>query len=217
MTAKDINKFLEIHYSNAKYTMSNVYFFGHPYSETDFLVIQDKGYIYDIEVKISRGDFAADFKKVSKHSILEKGNYTAKYKYPYLKEDGTREWVNPGDPIPHKRPNRFYYCVPEGLVSKNEVPKYAGLLYVKSSGVIEKIKEAPLLTKEKIDYAQLLMNKFYYSYKDLRKYKEENGFTGLNKMISFLEKENEALHKQLRELETEFIRLKYKRQKKYEN
>lgn len=186
MTSKDILNALEKHYDNAAYTVSNIYFFGHPYSETDFLVVQKSGYIYDIEVKVSRSDFKADFKKVDKHSILRLGGYTKPHRVGY-KHEGKIKLARIGEIIPFHPPNRFYYAVPEGLITKKEVPPYAGLLYIKPDGKVVKIKEAPLLTKVKTPYEKVFANKFYYAYKELKRFKEENGIGKLNSYIKALE------------------------------
>lgn len=133
--------------------------------ESDVLKFTNSGYAYEFEIKISRADFKNDFKnKKKKHALLEN------------KED-----VN--------KPNYFYYVVPNDLISLDEVPEYAGLIYVHGvaigSGKIhyqfEEIKKAPKLHNEKIDVEKLnLVDKFYYNYihwkhkheKDIIEYKE---------------------------------------------
>lgn len=131
--------------------------------ESDVLKITKSNYSYEFEIKISRSDFKNDFKhKKNKHIILEN------------KED-----VN--------KPNYFYYVVPTDLIKVDEMPDYAGLIYVK--GVVfgtniryyfTEIKKAPKLHKEKLDINELnLVDKFYYNYihwkhkheKDLNEYK----------------------------------------------
>jgi len=61
-------------YSNARYKVSNSYVFRHDW-ETDFFVLQRSGICYEIEIKVSRSDFFADFKKKDKHDILRTGHY----------------------------------------------------------------------------------------------------------------------------------------------
>ena len=62
-----------------------------------------------------------------------------------------------------KVPNYFYYAVPPDLVTADEVPQYAGLVYVKDYA-FDIIKKAPLLHKEKYTDDQLgLGEKFYYN------------------------------------------------------
>lgn len=134
--------------------------------ESDVLKITKSGYAYEFEIKISRGDFKNDFKhKKKKHLLLENKENNA------------------------KMPNYFYYVVPEGLVTEDEVPEYAGLIYVHATVIgnsriyyqFQEIKAAPKLHSNKIDENNLnLIDKFYYNYihwkhkheKDLIEYKE---------------------------------------------
>lgn len=46
-------------------------------------------------------------------------------------------------------PNKFFYAVPTGLISKEEVPDYAGLIYVDELGNCTKIKDGKFLHKDK--------------------------------------------------------------------
>lgn len=79
--------------------------------ECDVLGVSRAGYMYEYEVKISRADFKKDFEKRYKHnnmaarkSLFSNGRYVC--------------------------PNYFYYVVPEGLVSIEEIPEYAGLIQI---------------------------------------------------------------------------------------
>jgi hypothetical protein len=135
--------------------------------ESDVLKITRSGYAYEFEIKISRGDFKNDFKhKKKKHLLLEN------------KENKS------------KMPNYFYYVVPEDLITEDEVPEYAGLIYVHATIIgnsrvyyqFQEIKAAPKLHSDKIDENNLnLIDKFYYNYihwkhkheKDIIEYKEQ--------------------------------------------
>lgn len=175
MTAKDIDKSLRKHFeSNSRYMVSNVYAFDHHYLETDFLLVKENGYIYDIEIKISKSDFKADFKK-KKHEVLKSGFITAQSYYTRTEEDKLVRY-NKGDKVEIERPNRFYFCVPENLITKEDVPDYAGLFYVNEFGDIRKVKEAKLLHKDKRlkEIESILCRKFYYSYLTLKE--QKNGW-----------------------------------------
>lgn len=168
MTSKDITKQLNIkHSQTAQYYLSNTYLFKGAYGESDFIVINPNGYCVEYEIKISRADYKADFTKTKKHNLLKDTSYTDK-------------------------PNKFYYAVPENLISIDEIPDYAGLVYITEFGVKE-IKKAPFLHKVKNDMTPVLCNKFYYGYRDLQLYKED----GLNS----LKTANTRLEKQLRDVE----------------
>lgn len=170
-TEKQIQDVLEKQYDRGgiKYTVSNLYLFKNNW-ETDFLLVQKaSGYCYEIEIKTSRSDFFNDFKKVEKHTILREGTHQVKkYRYKFDPEAKktitdhyyvTKEWKF--------RPNRFYYCVPENLIKIEEVPEYAGLMYVIGNKV-KTVKEANFIHKEKLDLIKPLCDKFYYYWKNAR-------------------------------------------------
>lgn len=95
--------------------------------ECDVLRVTNDDKLFEYEIKISRSDFKADFKKGKKHGELAQG----------------------------KRVNRFYFVVPENLITKEECPEHAGLIYFIPSDYGYKslfclVKTAPILQKNKI-------------------------------------------------------------------
>lgn len=165
--------------SATKYRMDGLYVFAW---ESDKLIITKSGYTYEFEVKISRSDFKADFKhKKDKHTILGSSITGEKYMpsfweffeankkhYPTVqlwKEHCRKEGYCKTYFTEHyRRPNYFYYAVPQDLVSVDEIPPYAGLIYVTEYGSLRTVKKAPLLHKEKYTDEQLnLCEKFYYN------------------------------------------------------
>lgn len=116
------------------YRINNAFIYA-PDWECDFFCMNRDGYAFEFEIKISRADFQNDFQKY-KHMLFKK---------------------------PDKRglllPNRFYYVVPDGMVSSEEVPKYAGLIWVDKHASI--MKRAPFIHKVKHDYRRVLCDKFY--------------------------------------------------------
>lgn len=76
--------------------------------EADVLVLRKTGYVAEFEVKVSRADFKADFKKTDKHVFLQSGH----------------KWCA----------NEFYYACEAGLIRLDEVPAYAGLVYIQPTG-----------------------------------------------------------------------------------
>lgn len=132
--------------STVRYYMNNLYVFSNSW-ESDYLALTKSGYLYEGEVKISRNDFKADFKKENKHLILE----------------GKMPETAPETPV--LRPHYFFYAVPEGLVTVDEVPEYAGLIYmINHHPYYRWVKPAPCLHKEKFSDEQLnLQDKFYYN------------------------------------------------------
>lgn len=105
------------------------FFYGS--NECDLFRITHSDFVFEYEIKVSRADFFADFKKegrdCKKHEALQKG-------------------------IGDNCPNRFFYVVPHDLVSVNEVPKYAGLLYYTGSRWFDLKKNAPLIHKRKVSF-----------------------------------------------------------------
>ena len=102
--------------------------------EMDVCAVTSSDYLVEYEIKVSRQDFRADFKKakgkLNKHAWLsgvQKGN----------------KWQE------SKRPNRFYFVTPKGLVGSGEIPSHCGHLEVSSAGITV-VKKAPLLHSNKV-------------------------------------------------------------------
>jgi hypothetical protein len=68
--------------------------------------------------------------------------------------------------------------VPDKLISKEEVPDYAGLIYVSEKYGVVTVKKAPLLHKEVKDYEKALCTKFYHRWRNsefnVRRLESEN-------------------------------------------
>lgn len=147
--------------------------------EADVIGINPNGYIYEYEVKLSRSDFKAEFRnKVHKHKMLSEKKATHEYAV-YEKGKKTLKMKT------HIQiANRFYFACPTDLIKLDEIPSYAGLIYVSKSGV-EIIKNAPLLHKNKANtrifkrLATVLSQRIiygcsYYTYREkLRQQKNE--------------------------------------------
>lgn len=166
--------------NSVRYFMDNLYVFSW---ESDKLIETKTGYIYEFEIKISKADFKNDFKnKVDKHVILGwKKDSGQVYLPSFLKKCEEMEERAKNSPRSiytigyrqdnekyfrierYKRPNKFYYAVPEGLIEPEEVPAYAGLIWVTNKGGLIEKKKAPYIHKDKYNDAELkLGEKFYY-------------------------------------------------------
>ena len=100
-------------------------------NESDMLSIPKSGYVYEFEIKISRADFKADFKK-PRHEL-------------YLNKDY------------NKGPALFWYVVPYGLITVDEIPPYAGLIYCSSESYVQEIKKPERFKKsQKLTAEQIL-------------------------------------------------------------
>jgi hypothetical protein len=152
--------------------------------EADHFSMTSSNYAYEIEVKVSRSDFFADFKK-------PKHNFFKGYKSGYGILRGDESWTKSNDlrycehpdllgheirwthisPLKFSyasAPNKFFYACPVGLIELHEVPEYAGLIYVMDSGDPRVIKKAPFLHKDEFNFKQMLFNKYYYLCSELR-------------------------------------------------
>lgn len=181
MKSEEVYRAVRGFVSNHDHKFQNV--FVHSW-EADHFSVTSSGYSYEIEVKISRSDFLADFKKPKHHlfksfktgyGILRLGEswisegWPLINKHPELKNYRiTYNNISPVE-INHKScPNKFYYAVPVGLIEVHEVPPYAGLLYVMDHGDIREMKKAPFLHKDGFDVRQMLFNKYYWLCNELR-------------------------------------------------
>ena len=123
--------------------------------EGDVFEVTNSGYLYEYEVKITRADFKKDAEK-AKH--YWSGQIISKF-------DQIREG---------KRCNYFYYLVPENLIHVEDVPEFAGLIYVDNRykyPEFKTIKQAPKLSSEKISEKKLLKlyESCYYRFHDYRR------------------------------------------------
>lgn len=137
-----------------KYHIDNAFVF---YWECDCFIVTKSGYGVEFEIKLTRSDFKADFKKITKHQVLQKG-------------EGWREFWTCSKLLKFDRPHKFYYVCPENLIKLEEIPWYAGLIYYKSKHEnpdwgnpddLEVIKQAKFLHKEKLNFDKMLCSKYY--------------------------------------------------------
>ena len=101
-------------------------------SECDIISVSKSDYIYEYEIKISRADYKKDFIK-EKHSQMIRENHTKIVKGEMM----------------YLSPNYFNFITPRGLISLEEVPEYAGLIYINDDFTFEVIKKPLLLHKTK--------------------------------------------------------------------
>jgi hypothetical protein len=94
-------------------------------------------------------------------------------RYPEYRAPTSRIKIIPIETI--KVPNQFYFACPTDLVKKEEVPDYAGLIYVDEHGCASLIKKAPYMHKRPVDLTADLLHKFHmlWSYKASRQEKIE--------------------------------------------
>lgn len=110
MITRDIEKAIyENIWPNSILVCPNVYMGRY---EMDICQITKAGYVVEYEIKLSRSDFAADFKKGGGYglnpSIFSKHNVLA------------------NNEVKRKRPSRFFFVTPRGLLKEEDIPSYAG-------------------------------------------------------------------------------------------
>jgi hypothetical protein len=153
MVERDIQKLLWKHFTKpAKYMFVNIFAFydlikdssGRSGVELDFALIDSRGHVNEYEIKTSKSDFAEEFlKKGHKHDFLKANHPTC--------------------------PNRYWFACQEGVIKKEDVPDYAGLVVFKKDGSDYKMsiqKKAPLLHDNIYD-PRNLFSKVYYKYHQL--------------------------------------------------
>lgn len=122
--------------------------FLHRWFECDFLRVTKDKYSHEFEIKISKQDFLADFKKKIDYSWVD-GQYTKinKTKHQLLAE-GYK-----------KAPNRFYFVMPEEIYNqvKTEIPSYAGIyIYTSEMWQLKVIRDAKVIHNRKLSDDEVL-------------------------------------------------------------
>lgn len=154
MTSTEIiHLLINFYFKKSKFVIPNLYLFDW---ESDFLLQRPSGYFEEFEVKTSRSDFKADFKKYEKHEVLETGFHTKKL----IKKAKETIFKNIR-PLAKPRPNKFWYVCEKGLIKIEDIPSYCGLIWIDGREIIV-IKPAPLLHKEKYNFDHHLLFKFYF-------------------------------------------------------
>lgn len=95
----------------------------------DLITVTRTGMVVENEIKLSRSDFKADFLKRKKHELLEAGDPFREelraVEYPPYPRLVVYRMLPPKSPI---IPNYFRYVCPEEIITREELPPYAGLI-----------------------------------------------------------------------------------------
>ena len=181
VTANEIQKALMFFVKGSYDVVLPNFYFG--WNECDVFRITQTDYVIEYEIKVSRSDFLNDFKKESrdnkKHDVLKCGE--GKY-----------------------CPNRFFFVVPDGLVSASEVPSYAGLIYYAHSS-FSFIKSGKLIHRNKFtDYRSICHTLSERDEGHRRRIREIRN-TDFDKEMAAMKREVESLKKQKKELSQELM------------
>jgi hypothetical protein len=130
--SKNIEAALVMYLYQKSHSPITTRFTGMGLQECDVISVSKSDYIYEYEIKISRQDFKKDF-------IKEKHNHILNEKFTYFRK---------GEQL-FRVCNYFNYVVPKDLISIEEVPDYAGLIYINEDFSFDIIKKPKLLHKTK--------------------------------------------------------------------
>jgi hypothetical protein len=99
--------------------------------ECDLISVNPQGLLCEWEIKISRSDFQADFRKERKHRCLALGQ--------------GRVARRRGSALEYQflTCSYFSYACPAGLLRESDLPPYAGLVWVHPDGRIAVVRPAP--------------------------------------------------------------------------
>ncbi|ADM80005.1 hypothetical protein phiAS5_ORF0162 [Aeromonas phage phiAS5] len=116
-------------------------------NEADLFGLRPSGLCDEIEIKVSRADFKVDAKKSVRVSIkLDKPINYRTHKFVRFTK---REALEMGH-----MSNYFWYAVPDQLIKPDEVPEWAGLIYIHSDGYARVVKSAKRLHKHPLHPAE---------------------------------------------------------------
>jgi hypothetical protein len=170
MTSNDITRALAHAFPPLKYTISARCCSALQW-EADFLAVTKAGYLTEVEIKVSRSDFQAEFKsKAHKHRVLQEG--VPKQGQWRHKTGYDLDWTT----VQPHRVKHFYFAMPHELATQLEplVPTYCGLVAISTGGrfgalKVKVLRPAPILknhrklTQEEIHQ---IMRSNHYRYCD---------------------------------------------------
>jgi len=110
-------------------------------NELDLACFRMSGFLDEFEIKMSRSDFKADFKKTSRY--MEKGSDAPTWK----KKGGLKhDLLISGDAIA----NHFYFVLRDGIASAEEIPEEYGVIWIRDGGWLQVEREATRLHSRKL-------------------------------------------------------------------
>ncbi len=132
--------------------------------ECDLFTVTEAGYSTEYEIKLTKYDFMKDAAKSDNSYDARRARRSGR------EMPGKHELLAARS---ERCPNRFFYVVPDGMLTEAEVPEWAGLITIENyhgRWRPSTLKEAPRLHKTKISEEQLkhLHSVFYYRYWNLR-------------------------------------------------
>lgn len=143
MTALDIQRRLMVEKYRRSFMLPN--YKPHNWWECDVFELTEAGFFREYEIKLSRADFKADASKMRR-----------RYDYANDVDVVTNKHGLLADRAVHG-PSRFWYVCPTDLLTAEEMPEWAGLIYAKEivrlappwNVLFNEVKPAPQLHREK--------------------------------------------------------------------
>lgn len=98
--------------------------------EADVAAATKTGFIHEFEIKVSRSDFLADFRKNTYHQGVGKHERMAQRLHGKVIPGVNNErYLKMGHKLPtYWTPNYFWFCSPIGMLKPEDIPNYAGWL-----------------------------------------------------------------------------------------
>lgn len=136
MTEKQIQNKIWSNIPNGNCTLPNFTPFN--WWECDLCNISKSGYLTEYEIKTSKSDYYADFKKRCSgwRGTKCKGKIEGKNKHDLLRDKNCL-------------PKHFYFVVKDDMEGL-DFPEYCGIIVISENGYIQKLKNAPALSRNKV-------------------------------------------------------------------
>jgi len=119
-------------------------FQGAGFAEMDVAKITSTDYIYEYELKVSRGDFLKEVKNFTEK--IDRQKYWKHFMMLESFNSKKKKYKRKTNTIP----NKFYFVCPKDLIKESELLEFQGLIYVDENYNFEVIKEAKFLHKDKL-------------------------------------------------------------------
>lgn len=157
MTTKEVEESLYFHYcKKAKLIALNLSYLQNVFNhEIDFMVISNSNYMTEIEIKVSKSDLKADFKKSHNHPVRTDTYYRDENDNKIFTDDITIK--------------QQYFAIPHFLDDCIDlIPEHFGILVVKENGKVEEFRKPKtnkarnLTDREVLHLATLQAKKYWY-------------------------------------------------------
>lgn len=137
-------------------------------NEADIFAVRKSGFADEIEIKVSRSDFLLDKNKVVQYRVWERGEFQSSFEREN-KLSPVQKFKMQALVDGNMAANYFWYAVPRGMLSINEIPEFAGLIEISDSGRGIEVKKPKLLHRKKPteSYKYHLSKKISYRYWNL--------------------------------------------------